>query len=547
MCSLSLSLKPQLLEKQGRRNPHAEEFVVIAHVTKSLDASESAEAQGIQPSIAKTKKEHEIAKEHPLVIPSDDVSESPYDTESEIKFIKSFKANTIFDYAVSSSNLSTMPDDDLHSTSPFDTINYGDKDDNTDMAGSEHISNEGTADTLLHAFAKFHSLLGHLDHNSMPTLISNALKDQLPKLLSKALKECLPSILHDSLPTQLHQTMTKPMKRQFNIYHKAESECFLILQTHLTKVLKSKIRKSVSSKVCTQMQEVKDDLKTHNNTLGRFYLDVQGSEDQLSAKHQLAVKGLSECKALESNKEYAELPRRVRGGNTLTILLSSKEEQAELKDCSLKKEGNLTSEVHPVLPNQDDTMHERPAGKIGLHTRFFYFANFRDPAPVTADFNAQDYATFVARPSSFQKFLEAFLCLVGLSRHYTLDEETYAQFMHKDEKDMDLFAFIHAPDPTKVRVVERERDEGEPRLLETTVGRTISLLPITHDRAERGGQDANIQPVIKATDTIVEDAAPVQSRRQRKRKFVVMDAGEASHPPKKLREDHETLSGAFIV
>nr|GEY24103.1 hypothetical protein [Tanacetum cinerariifolium] len=100
---------------------------------------------------------------------------------------------------------------------------------------------------------------------------------------------------------------------------------------------------------------------------------------------------------------------------------------------------------------------------------------------------------------------------------------------------MDLFAFIHAPDPTKVRVVERERDEDESRLLETTVGRIVSLLLITPDRTESelkaivdrlfnesgsghqtkqgdsagGGQDANIQPAVKAVDTIVEDAAPV--------------------------------------
>nr|GEZ50780.1 transposase (putative), gypsy type [Tanacetum cinerariifolium] len=103
---------------------------------------------------------------------------------------------------------------------------------------------------------------------------------------------------------------------------------------------------------------------------------------------------------------------------------------------------------------------------------------------VTADFNAQDYATLVAHPSPFQKFPKAFLCLVGLSRHYTLDEETYPWFVHKDGEDMDLFTFIHGPDPTKVRVVEQERDEGEPQLLKTIVGRTVPLLPIAPDRAE---------------------------------------------------------------
>ncbi|GKG51922.1 hypothetical protein Tco_0544560, partial [Tanacetum coccineum] len=50
---------------------------------------------------------------------------------------------------------------------------------------------------------------------------------------------------------------------------------------------------------------------------------------------------------------------------------------------------------------------------------------------------------------------------------------------------MDIFAFIHTPDLTKVRVVERERNEDEPRLLDTTVGRTVPLLPIAPDRADR--------------------------------------------------------------
>nr|GEY57159.1 hypothetical protein [Tanacetum cinerariifolium] len=162
-----------------------------------------------------------------------------------------------------------------------------------------------------------------------------------------------------------------------------------------------------------------------------------------------------------------------------------------------------------------DTMHERLAGKIRLHTRFFDFANFRlplstflvdilrhfrinisqpsvigvakvshfeilcrvhgivptvglfwcsyvnskkvdgchlvnvpimlpsfswhtakhvirDPALATTEFNAQDYATLVAHLSPFWKFPEVFLYLVGLSRHYTLDEETYPRFVHKD-------------------------------------------------------------------------------------------------------------------
>ncbi|GJX33470.1 hypothetical protein Tco_0243325 [Tanacetum coccineum] len=148
----------------------------------------------------------------------------------------------------------------------------------------------------------------------------------------------------------------------------------------------------------------------------------------------------------------------------------------------------------------------------------------RDPALVAADFNAQDYATFVAHPSPFRKFPEAFLCL------------------------------------------------DEPRLLDTTIGRTVPLLLIAPDRAEseleasverifdeggsgnqteqgdfaRGGHDANIQPVVEVADTVVEDVAHVQPRRQGKRKSVVVDAGGASDPPKKLRKDHGTLSETSV-
>ncbi|GJZ72960.1 hypothetical protein Tco_0637106 [Tanacetum coccineum] len=164
-----------------------------------------------------------------------------------------------------------------------------------------------------------------------------------------------------------------------------------------------------------------------------------------------------------------------------------------------------------------------------------------DPDPVAADFNAQDYAILVAHPSPFRKFPEAFLCLVGLSRHYTLDEETYPQFLHKNGEEMDIFAFIHASDPTKVKIVERERNKGEPLLLETTIGRTVPLLPVAPDRAdteleasvdrlfdeggsgnqtEQGdsagdGKGDDIQPVSEHADTVVEDVAPLQPRRGR--------------------------------
>nr|GEW37748.1 hypothetical protein [Tanacetum cinerariifolium] len=230
-------------------------------------------------------------------------------------------------------------------------------------------------------------------------------------------------------------------------------------------------------------------------------------------------------------------------------------------------------------------MHERPDGKIGLYTRFFDFAKFRlplftfvvnilrhfrinisqlsvigaakhtaknvtrDPAPVAANFNAQDYATLVAHPSLLWKFLEEFLCLVGLSRHYTLDEETYPLFLDKDGEDMDIFAFIHTPDPTKMKVVKYERKDDEQQLLETTIGRTVPLLPVGPDRGESkldASVDNCLMRAVVAPRRNKEIPPVVEPRRQKKRKTIVTDAGGPSYPPKKLREDHGTLSGAFV-
>nr|GFC90848.1 hypothetical protein [Tanacetum cinerariifolium] len=61
-----------------------------------------------------------------------------------------------------------------------------------------------------------------------------------------------------------------------------------------------------------------------------------------------------------------------------------------------------------------------------------------------------------------------------------------------------------------------------------------------------GKPNANIQPVAKAADIAVENMAHVQSRRQGKRKSMLVDAGEASHPPKKLRKDHGTPSRTSV-
>nr|GEU77138.1 transposase (putative), gypsy type [Tanacetum cinerariifolium] len=214
----------------------------------------------------------------------------------------------------------------------------------------------------------------------------------------------------------------------------------------------------------------------------------------------------------------------------------------------------IQNEVHPNLPNQNDTMHERLAKKIRLHTRFFDFANFRlplstflvdvlrhflinlsqlsvieaakvddfacpasflwhtakhvtrDHASVEADFNAQDYATLVA--------------------HLSLSLSSRSFQKHSFDPD-------HAESELEASV-ERLFDDG-------------GSGNQTEQRNSTGGeQDANFQPVVEGADTAVENVAPIQSRRQGKRKFVIVEVGGASHPPKKLRKDHGIPSGTSV-
>ncbi|GJX80143.1 hypothetical protein Tco_0328292 [Tanacetum coccineum] len=214
---------------------------------------------------------------------------------------------------------------------------------------------------------------------------------------------------------------------------------------------------------------------------------------------------------------------------------------------------HIPKEVHPVLPNQNDTMHERPAGKIRLYTRFFDFANFRLPlstflVDVLRHFciNISQLSVIgAAKVSHFEILCRVYGIkpTVGLFRCFYVNSKKngWMSFSKRSDFQMDIFAFIHTPDPTKVRIVERERNKGEPRLLDTTIGRIVLLLPVAPDHAE-----SELEAIIEAADTVVEDVAPVQPKRQRKRKYMIVGGGEASHPPKKLREDHGTPSGTSV-
>ncbi|GJV14573.1 hypothetical protein Tco_1359896 [Tanacetum coccineum] len=134
--------------------------------------------------------------------------------------------------------------------------------------------------------------------------------------------------------------------------------------------------------------------------------------------------------------------------------------------------------------------------------------------------------------------------------------------------EMGLLAFIHVADPTKVKVGERERTKEEARLLDSTVGRVVPLLPIAPDRADSeleasmeklfdesgganqgdsvagGGQEIETEIVLGVRFVDEDNVVSEKPKRPRKKRQAATDVSSSSHPPKKLRSDHGTSSRA---
>nr|GFC67133.1 hypothetical protein [Tanacetum cinerariifolium] len=61
---------------------------------------------------------------------------------------------------------------------------------------------------------------------------------------------------------------------------------------------------------------------------------------------------------------------------------------------------------------------------------------------------------------------------------------------------IDLLSFIRIADPTKVSIGGRQRDEDEPKLLETTVGHVVPLLPVGPD-CSSGELEASVDKLFE--------------------------------------------------
>ncbi|GJY99190.1 hypothetical protein Tco_0516620 [Tanacetum coccineum] len=121
-----------------------------------------------------------------------------------------------------------------------------------------------------------------------------------------------------------------------------------------------------------------------------------------------------------------------------------------------------------------------------------------------------------------------------MSRYYTLDEDTYPRhglvcFYPRRVVPLLPVSPAHAKSGLEASV-DKLFDEG----VSTKQG----------DSAAGGGHDAEIELVTDVEDTATRNVTVERPKLPRKKRPAVTDASGSSHPPKKLRGDHGTSSGA---
>ncbi|GJU59780.1 putative ribonuclease H-like domain-containing protein [Tanacetum coccineum] len=186
---------------------------------------------------------------------------------------------------------------------------------------------------------------------------------------------------------------------------------------------------------------------------------------------------------------------------------------------------NIPAELRPEIPDRNSTIKDSPEGKIGMYTRFIEFANYqiplskfllcvleyyqinlsklpvigaakqatdgyasvcplsipwfdgtsvvKDPLPVDEAVDLPCVELLNEKRTLIRKYLETFLCLVGLS-HLFVETVIRPTLLRDDDEEMGLLDFVRAVDPFKVKVGERTLAENEVPLVTKTKDRVVS-------------------------------------------------------------------------
>nr|GEU59055.1 transposase (putative), gypsy type [Tanacetum cinerariifolium] len=173
----------------------------------------------------------------------------------------------------------------------------------------------------------------------------------------------------------------------------------------------------------------------------------------------------------------------------------------------------------------------------------------KDPHPTSTEFDAK-VCDFVANhPAPFLKFSESFLCLIGISRYYELDDNVYLIILVNDDGE-DLFAFINHADPTKVRICEREVKEGENDDVEDAENQNDDVQDARNNVIEEGaanGQEIPFDAGIVRIEDEVPSTAVDKSKGTRKKRKASSGASGSALPPKRPRDDHDTSGDVGVT
>ncbi|GKA50622.1 hypothetical protein Tco_0743695 [Tanacetum coccineum] len=147
--------------------------------------------------------------------------ESPFDTKSEISFVKSYRVATIFEEEADS-NLHSMPDNEAQLISGFETTDSHEKGSdetntkNTPSQSIKTIANKSSdpLGSLKIEVSSLTSRVANLEstiaskvvlqlEESVPRMVSDAFKERMPELLSDTLRSILPNVIEETLQQAL--------------------------------------------------------------------------------------------------------------------------------------------------------------------------------------------------------------------------------------------------------------------------------------------------------------------------------------------------------
>ncbi|GJS01639.1 hypothetical protein Tco_0318147 [Tanacetum coccineum] len=238
-------------------------------------------------------------------------------------------------------------------------------------------------------------------------------------------------------------------------------------------------------------------------------------------------------------------------------------------------EYDIPEGLHPELPGLEDTIVDFSEGKVGAP---------KDEMPSTDSYSALDVATLNTRRTPFQNQPELLLCIVGLSRRYFLGDDVYPTFLNDDDREMDLFNLISAPNLAKVKTRTRPHATYEVQLVTTTASQVIEIedpvatstssetssvmekspldfssedpSPMITNKGEIEDQapavasqevpstentaTAEVVPELNLEKEATAKEPPVNKRRRKRDQSAV----EGNAPPKVLRKDHASVHPA---